>query len=299
MGETLDQQKSRFIATFRLKPSRSFAGLQAQINWGDYELSFQDDIVWIGFDATSEVWLRQLNVGTQVLKTVLAVLTIQTEYPFDLEPVQWIEDKPRNETSGAKYVLGRLGPDLVVRVQKEPPLLGVDHIRKGEIHVHLASHNAYYRYALLDYSVALSLPVEAIVFCARSVEWVESYFDAIKRSSSRKKGPSARELMERELKLPNAYLAQFFRIANDTVIARHAGDTARVRSPEIKEIRFCVFFNRVVLDRFGDYLWHLSSNDLPPAWKYPQSELSPIRLFEAKNSGLAKSLRQILSGELS
>jgi hypothetical protein len=298
MVETPNQQRSRFIASFRLKPSRSFAGLQAQITTGDgYELSFRDDMVWIRFDATSDEWLRRLDVGTQALKTLLATLTIQTEYPFDLEPIQWIEDKSRDETRTANYVLGRLGPDLTV--QKEPPPVRIDSIQKGEIHAHLASHNAYYRYGLLDYSVALSLPWESIVFCARAVEWVESYFDVIKRSLPKQRGLGARKLMKDKLKLPGKYLDQFFTVANETVIARHAGDPNRIRSPKIDEIRFCVFFSRVVLDRFGLYLWHLLSSHLPAQWKYPPDERPPAELLEANNPSLIKSLEQILNRELS
>ena len=58
MAKTSNQEKSRFIASFRLKPSQSFAGLKAQITTADgYELSFHDDMVWVGFDATSDKWL--------------------------------------------------------------------------------------------------------------------------------------------------------------------------------------------------------------------------------------------------
>lgn len=294
MAET---PKSRFIASFRLRPSRSFAGLHAQINTKDgYELSFQDDMVWLGFDAISDEWLRQLDTGRQALTTLLAILTIQTEYPFDLEPIQWIEDKPRGESGTAHYVLGRLG-NLVV--QREPPSVTIDHIQKGEIYIHLATRNPYYRYALLDYSVALSLPQESIVFCARSVEWVESYFNTINRSLSKEAKVGARKLMRHKLKLPTKYLGKFFKIANETVIARHVGDPSNTRPPKIEEIRFCVVFNRIVLDRFGGYIWYSMSNDLPSQWRYPADEKPPGNLFEAKNLGLSQMLEQILSGQLS
>lgn len=285
MTETSNQQKSKFIASFRLKPSKSFAGLQAKIVTGDgYELSFQDDMVWVQFEATSGEWLQRLNIGRQALKTILAILAIQTEYAFDLEPIQWIEDKPRDKASEANYVLGRLGADLTV--QKEPPSVKIDDIRRGGIYFHLASHNARYRYALLDYSVALSFPHESIVFCARSVEWVKSHF-------------GTRTLMRNELFLPREYVTQFFKIANETVIARHAGDPRRIRSPNIEEVRFCIVFNRVVLDYFALYLWHSLSSDLPQRWKYPADEKSPVELLEARKAGLTKMLGQILSGELS
>ena len=156
MAEASDEQKSRFIASYRLTPSRPFAGVKFQFDSSDgYQLSFHDDMVWVGFDASPEEWQAKLDVGRQALKTLLAILTIQVEYPFELEVIQWIEDKPRDETGNRQYFLGRLGPDFVV--QKEAPPVTNDHLRKGEIHAHLASHSPYYRYALLDYSVALSL----------------------------------------------------------------------------------------------------------------------------------------------
>ena len=298
MAETSNQQKSRFIASFRLKPSQSFADLQAQITTGDgYELSFRDGMVWIGFDATSDEWRRQLDIGTQTLRTILATLTIQTHYPFGFEPIQWIEDKPRYETGTANYVVGVLRPDLIV--QKEPPPVEIAHIRNAEIYAHLSSRNAYYRYALLDYSVALSLPEESIVFCARSVDWVERHFDAIKQSSPERTKSATRELMKGELKLPGKYLTKFFKTANETVIARHTGDLNKIRSPKIEEIRFCIFFSHEVLDRFCGHLWHSLSNELPSEWKYPADAQPPSELFEAKNSSLTKILKQILNSELS
>lgn len=293
-----EDQKSRFTATFRLMPSRSFAGLKLQFTSGDgYQFSFHDDMVWIGFDASPDEWLRKLDIGRQALKTLLAILTIQVEYPFDFEPIQWIEDKPRGQTGDYRYVLGRLGPDMVV--QKEPPQVEHDDVDRSQIYVHLASHSPYYRYALLDYSVALSFPRECIVFCARSVDWVQSYFDALKQSLPKQKGLDSRKLMKRELKLPSKYLDQFFAIANDTVIARHTGDPAKIRPPKAEEIRFCVFFDRIVLDRFGGYLWYHLSEKLPQHWRYPREEKPPAELSEAANPGLVESLKKILSGELS
>jgi len=295
MAETSNKQKSSFIVSFRLKPTQAFTGLQAKITTGDgYELSFHGDMVWIRFDAASDEWLRRLDIGRQALRTLLAILTIQTQYPFDLEPIQWIEDKPRDESGSVNYVLGRLGPDLTV--QTEPPSITIEHVQKSEIYAYLASSNPYYRYALLDYSVALSFPREAIVFCARSLEWVESYFDTINQSLSKEAKVGARNLMRDKLKLPRKYLSQFFTIANETVIARHAGAP---RSPKIEEIRFCVFFSSIVLDRFGGYIWYSQSKSLPQRWKYPEDEKSPSELFEANNSSLTDSLKQILSGKLS
>ncbi len=282
MAEPPNQQRSQFITTFRLKPERSFAALQAKVTTGDgYELSFQNDLVWIRFEATSDEWLTKLNTSRQSLRTILAILTIQTEYPFDLEAIQWIEDKPRDKDGNANYVLGRLGPEL--SAQNEPPPVTLEHIQKSEIYAHLASANPHYRYALLDYSLALSMIREAIVFCARSSEWVEKYFHT-------------RDKMRNALKLPAKYLSQFFKIANETVIARHAGAT---RPPTINEIRYCVVFNRILLDRFAAIIRYSQSKTLPPRWAYPKEEKSPLEQFEDKNPSLHVTLGQILTGKLS
>ena len=135
------------------------------------------------------------------------------------------------------------------------------------------------------------------MFCARSVDWVQSYFSALKHALPKQRGLDARKLMRKELRLPKTYLDRFFTIANETVIARHTGDPTMIRSPKIEEIRFCVFFNRVVLDRFGGYLWYRMSEKLPQHWQYPKDEKPPDEVFEAANVGLAESLKEILSGK--
>ena len=124
---------------------------------------------------------------------------------------------------------------------------------------------------------------EAIVFCARSSEWVEKYF-------------LTRDKMRKALKLPAKYLSQFFKIANETVIARHAGAT---RQPTINEIRYCVVFNRILLDRFAAIIWYSLSKSLPLRWEYAQDEKSPLEQFEDKNPSLRITLEQILTGKLS
>jgi len=282
VAEKPNKRQSQFIASFRLKPERSFAALEAKFATKDgYELTFQNDIVWVRFEATSDEWLKHLNIARQSLRTILATLTIQTEYPFDLEPIQWIEDKPRDKDGDANYVLGRFGPEL--SVQNEPPSITPKHIQISAIYAHLAGVNPHYRYALLDYSLALSIPREAIVFCARSSEWIKNYF-------------GTRDKMGKGLKLPRKYLNQFFEIANDTVIARHARAT---RPPTIQEIRYCVIFSRYLLDRFSASIWYSQSKDLPPDLAYPKDEKAPVDQFEENNPGLIENLKQILSGELS
>ncbi|MFC1919598.1 hypothetical protein ACFLWX_02260 [Chloroflexota bacterium] len=293
--DTSDEQKSSFIVSYRLKPTQSFEGLNVKIAMGGkYELSFRDDMVWLRFDATSTEWLNSLRGGKEILRTLLAVLTIQTEFPFELESIQWIEDKPRGETGEANYILGRLGPDLTAK--REPPSIKTEHIHQGEIYIHLAGLDMFYRYALLDYSVAMSIPLESIVFCARSVEWAESYFDAVKKRLRTRE--HTRTLMKKSLCLPSKHVNNFFKIANETVIARHSGDPSEIRLPKIEEIRFCVFFNRVILDRFAGHLWYELSNRLPKRMKYPKDMKPPIELFNENNPKLTDSLTQILSGEL-
>ena len=253
MVERPNQQQSQFISSFRLKPEKSFADLKAKFITKDgYEFIFQNDIVWVRFEATPDVWVNKLNIARQSLRTILATLTIQTEYPFDFEPIQWIEDKPRDKEGDANYVLGRLGPEL--SIQNEAPPITLEHINISAIYAHLAGINPHYKYALLDYSLALSIPREAIVFCARSSEWVKNYF-------------GTRDKMRKGLVLPQKYLNQFFQIANDTVIARHAKPT---RPPTISEIRYCVIFNRFLLDRFSVNIWHSQSKALPPDLAYPK-----------------------------
>lgn len=107
-----------------------------------------------------------------------------------------------------------------------------------------------------------------------------------------------RKLMVDELKLPGKYLTRFHTIANETVIARHSGDPTRIRSPRIEEIRFCVFFNRMVLDRFGAHLWSSMSAELPSALRYPTGEKPPVEIFEDKNRGLSEVLERLLNGQL-
>jgi len=281
MAENPNQEKSQFIVTFRLKPERSFATLKAKFTTGDgYELSFHNDILWVRFEATSDEWLNRIDVCRQSLRTILAILTIQAEYAFDFEPIQWIEDKPRDKDGSVNYIFGRLGPELAV--QNEPPSITIEHIQMSEIYAHLASINPHYRYALLDYSLALSIPREAIVFCARSSEWVKKYF-------------TTRNLMESELKLPRRHVTQFFKIANETVLARHA----TTRLPTIKEIQYCVVFNRALLDRFAALIWYSKSKSLPPRLMYSVDNKPPSHQFKNANPGLISILEQILAGELS
>ena len=287
--------QSRFIITYRLLPTTSFKGLDIKIAVGDdHEVLFKDNLVWVSFDADPKDWVRQLSIATQGLRTILSTLALQVEYSFDLELVQWLEDKAREQADSAAYVLGRLGPDLTV--QAEPPSIQADHIRKSEIYVRLAALNPFYRYSLLDYSVALTFPQESVVFSARSVEWAEKYFSAQKEATKNLTKLDARSLLRKRLDLPTKYVTEFFKIANQTVIARHAGDPSKIRPPTIEELRFCVFFARTVIDRFGGYLWYEHSALLPDPWKWPADEGTPERKFEAAKKTLNATLRALLAG---
>ncbi len=105
--------------------------------------------------------------------------------------------------------------------------------------------------------------------------------------------------MTKKLCLPVKYTTEFFKIANDTVIARHVGDPEKIRFPKIEEIRFCIVFNRVVLDRVSLYLWHLLSSGLPIRWKYPEDEKPPSEILEENKPSISQMLKQILSSEIS
>ena len=136
------EPKSRFFISFRLKPERSFAGLRFQISTTHgYEMFFHDDMVWIGFDATPSEWDHKLKSGRETFRTLAAILTVQVQYPFEIEAIQWIEYKPRHEGREASYVLGKIGPDLVV--QKEPPTITSERMLRSAIYTHLCMQNQY------------------------------------------------------------------------------------------------------------------------------------------------------------
>lgn len=276
------EMNSRFILTYRLQPESSFSGFSYKLTASGITFDIKNDLVWMTFEATTETWEQERDEGVRILRTLLSVITLQVEYPFEVEPIQWIEDRPTEKSESRDYILGQLAP-IDPRPRAEPPNITGDQLeRQWEIHLHLCSIDPYFRMAVLDYTAALRFAAEAVVFCARSIEWIEEYFGS--RSSLRS-----------SLRLSKKYTTEFFRIANDTTIARHVKDPTKVRAPTIEEIRFCVFFSRIVVDRFATYLWHRNAEVLPMSWP---EDLEPGQMFTEANSRLTRSLRQTLSGEL-
>ncbi|GEM_PF-3831802 len=253
-GGTEYAKPSRFIVTCRLEPQHSFTGIDLKINLADrYEFSFKDDLVWIVFEAHPNEWLARIQQGLEDLRTIICTLTLQVEYPYDFEPIQWIEDKPAPDPASRDYILGKLG--LLVS-RRDAPVVTTEHLRKGAAELILSEFVPQFRMAMLDYRLALSIPEEAIVFCARSLEWVEQYFDALKRSQplAPARKTRSRDIMIRELMIPKSHVTAFFTIANDTTIARHAKDPGRTRRPTLAEQKFSIYLTRVVVDRFATYI---------------------------------------------
>ena len=274
---------SWFIATYRLRPESCFRGLGYTLKASDFTFEFKSDLVWVVFNANTETWERRRDEGLDILRMFMSVLTLQVEYPFEIEPIQWIEDNPTGAPDTRNYILGRLPPSEP-RARAEPPTLTTEEVAKrAPAYLQICAIEPYLRMAVLDYSLALKFTVEAIVFCARSLEWIEIYFET-------------RDNLRRNLELSKKYVTTFFRIANDTTIARHANDLTKIRPPSIEEVRYCVYFTRIVLDRFAAYLWYKDSQRLPTPW--PQGDKEPAALFTSGNPRLNSSLRRLLSGEL-
>ena len=275
---TPTEQKSTFIVTYRLKPEQSFAGLKYQLSTvGGYTLTFDSDILWITFDAYSKDTLNEMNKVSEILRDVLAILTFQIKHPLDFDLISYVEDKPRETVFERSYGVARLGTPV------EPPKVTATHIEHGTLFNQLVNYSRHFRYAIHDYSVALSLGREAIVFCARSVEWIQGYFQS-------------RKLMKKSLCLPEKHLRLFFKLANETVIARHAGNPEDRRLPTLEEIRFSIVFTReIVLERFRIYLWYELSREDPPKAEYPEEMSPPSEYFEAENAVFSEELEMILS----
>ncbi len=271
-------QKSRFIVNYRLKPEKSFSDLEYQFSTaGGYRLTFNGDIVAVEFDAHSKDRLNAMNKASEMLRDLLAILTFQIKHPLEFDLLSYIEDRPRDTVDARSYGLGRQ------KEYPEPPEVTATHIKHGASITRVAHHSPHFRYAIHDYSVALTLGREAIVFCARSVEWVKKYFQT-------------RRVMKKSLCLSEKHLRLFLELANSTVIARHAGDPNEIRLPKLQEIEFSLVFTReMVLDRFGMYLWYKLSKEEPKQLEYPEDWKPPSEIFRATNSSLTKELQTILS----
>lgn len=263
------KQESRFIVTCRLKPSEAFTGLEHQIVTSrDRKLTFQGDLLWVEFDAHSDDLINEMNRLDEFLRDFLSVMTLQVKHPLEYELLSYIEDRPRGETGIRHYEVGRLGPG------PEPPIVTKKHVDDGMVTTILLDYCPHSRRAMLDYYAALLYAREAIVFCARSVEWVEKYF-------------GNRDIMQKSLVIPQKYLTDFFKLANDTAIARHAGDPLNKFEPNLKDIEFAIKFNReVVLERFFLFLWHKLAREDATRVEYPDDWPPPDEQFKSWNSKL-------------
>ena len=296
-SKSTSRTQSTFIITCRLLPSVSFEKLQFKVRIGDdYTIDIQDDLAWVTFQANTDTWEDKRDKGFQYLRSILSAATLLVTFPFDFELIQWIEDKPRSDPESGQYVLGKLeGKDFVV--QRTPPRVTKEHLRKGYGYLVIGELNTYFRMAMLDYSVALSMAKEAMVFCARSVEWVEQYFRDLHRRDSNAKKEQARTILKRELCFPPSHLSKFFQIANETTIARHARPQDQVRTPAMGEIRYCVLLCMALLDRFGLYVWYQNKQLLHANLPFPSNFDLPSK-FSEDNDALQNDLNKILSGEV-
>ncbi|MBI4299140.1 MAG: hypothetical protein HY666_05200 [Chloroflexi bacterium] len=285
-----DAKPSQFIVTCRLLPQGSFREIDLKINLGDRcQFSFKDDLVWIMFESDSKEWLAKTQQGLEDLRTIISTLTLQVGYPYDFEPIQWIEDKPAPNPASRNYVLGKLG---AIVSRRDAPVITTEQLRKGRAYLILSEIAPHFRLAMLDYRLALSIPEEAIVFCARSLEWVEQYFDALKRSQSglaTSRKTTSRDVMIRELMIPKSHVTRFFTIANNITIARHVKDPQKVRRPTLQEQRFSIYLTRVVLDRFGTYVTLKEQGRLREHLPLPRG-FDMMEEFKNANVGLADLL---------
>ena len=97
--------------------------------------------------------------------------------------------------------------------------------------------------------------------------------------------------------MPNKELKRFFTIANETTLARHAKKPAQFRAATEVELRFCVVFCRMALDRFANYLLYENRDMLGQQVSLP-NDFKPEQEFTKKNASFRKALRDILAGDL-
>ena len=288
---------SQFFVTCRLKPTVAFEEFDGlPVNFGDgYELDFKKDLAWVTFEASREDWERKREEGLSRLRTYLSAVTLQKEYPFEIEPIQWIE--VAGEPRGTESVLGRLEPSELV-AQEKPPKVTTEDFDRAREYVIIAEMSPFFRIAMLDYSVALSFPREAVVFLARSLDAVEGHFRVNPTvPASMGKPQKVRDVMRTALCLSNRELNRFHTIANETTLARHAKKLSQLRAPTLNELRFCVVFCRQVLERFAPYLWYENRDTLKEVMPFPEN-VNPADEFMRGNESLQELLRDILSGKL-
>ena len=288
---------SQYFVTYRLKPSDSFE------EFGDLEITFEKgyklllkrDLAWISFEAGSEDWENKRDEGFSLLETCLSAVALIKEYPFGVEQIQWIE--AGREGTEAKYILGRLAPIEPV-AQAKPPNVTAEDFHRARQFVILAEMNPFFKRAIIDYSVALGFLQEGVIFLARVLELMESHFRvSYQGQRAGKKMLKARDVMRNALCLPDKELNTFHRIANETILARHARNLSQLRAPAVEELKFCVVFCRTALDRFASYLLYENRDMLRQEVSFP-NDFNLAQEFIKNNADLQQLLRSILSGEL-
>ena len=278
-----------FVCTYRFGPTESFRGIDFTIeHHGGYRFVFKDDMVWVTFQAPSTEWDDRRAFIERYIEFVSGLLTMQLMYAFDIEPIQWTE-RQVVEPGHVNYVLGRMNrTEPVTRI--DAPGVTNQELRRSFGYLVFAELAPELRLAVLDYRLAHLFPREAVVFVARTLEWIERYFKANAPADGRK--ATGRDRMRWALKLRKRQLDTFHRIANETTIARHA--VGHPRRPTLGEQRYCLVLVSDVLDRFTLYLWSRHRNALANIFEFPQ-EMDLDAEFEQRNA--ARNPEDLLEGE--
>ena len=200
--EGKDSRVSTYILTCRVKPGEVLKDINFKFNFeGGYIIDFVHDLAVVTFDAVEGDWDQKREQAYKYLETIISGITLQVEYPFEIEPIQFVQDKPRDEVDSKSFLYGKLGP-LEPIIQASPPIVTNKHFQQASFFVAVSELEPYFRMAMVDYRAAQRFPPESIVFCARALEWAEEYFEQTTGSGAGGANQSARDIMRRELCLP-------------------------------------------------------------------------------------------------
>ena len=298
MEEGKDSRVSTYILTCRVKPGEVLKDINFKFNFeGGYIIDFVHDLAVVTFDAVEGDWDQKREQAYKHLETIISGITLQVEYPFEIEPIHFVQDKPRDEVDSKSFLYGKLGP-LEPIIQASPPIVTNKHFQQASFFVAVSELEPYLRMAMVDYRAAQRFPPESIVFCARALEWSEGYFEQTTGSGAGGANQSARDIMRRELCLPKKHFNQFFKIANETVIARHSGNLDKIREPTLIELQYCIYQCRIILDRFAYYVTYANHCILrKKLWSDFEPDIPKV-VFEGNNPSFRQSLEDALSGKL-
>ena len=278
-----------FVCTYRLGPAESFRRIDFTIeHHGGYRFTSKEDMVWVTFQAPSPEWEEHRAFIEQYIEFVSGLLTMQLMYAFDVEPIQWTE-RQVVEPDHVNYVLGRMNrTEPVTRI--DAPRVTNQELRRSFGYLVFAELAPELRLAVLDYRLAHLFPREAVVFVARTLEWIERYFKVNAPDDGR--NATGRDRMRQALKLRRRQLDTFHRIANETTIARHA--VGQPRRPTLGEQRYCLVLVSDVLDRFALHLWSRHRDALAGIFEFPQ-DMDLDAEFEQRNA--ERNPEDLLEGE--